>query len=179
MAKKKEITEELSREEQENSWRVVKVKVNGDRHYVKMERIVGNSVQTRDDSSTDAANPELYKAMATLGKLMVERIRQKDWIDDARLLGMSVDYSKDEHERMGMIATLYRPVNDMTGGLTVNTPRMLEKKEGASGGSFMSDDILNAVKTILRYAHDYIDGDRAQRDIVQGEAVSDQPALLN
>jgi len=148
--------------------RIVKVISKQDKISVNSELVRNDgSLRTSHEESSDKANPEFYKAMNALGRKMAALTRMDSkWAEHCRLIGVSVDYSKDEYERMGMIATFVIPILHMGGVITINTPRIVEKIQGAKGGGVCMDDAtLGMVKTVLREAQKYVDGDRAQKDI--------------
>lgn len=147
----------------EDGWRITKVVHQKNRTMVRMEQ----KSSYRGDSSAELPNPEFLKALATLGNKMADHIKlQPDWKANARHQGVSIDYSDEEHEQMGMVFTMYIPLTHMNGGFPINTPRLVEKTPGARGGTYMSEGILNATKTLLREAMKYYEGDRAQQDLI-------------
>lgn len=162
---------------------------NGDKHYritkiisktdsvtVNAEKILkSGEVRVSNLTAPDKANPEFYKAIADLGKLMVKRIEKFATFDaDIRCTHVSLDYAKEAHRRMGMIVTLHIPTTDMPGGMTLNTPRLIERMTGVKGGgALMSDQIQDAVEKVIEEADKYRKSDRAQKDLAGAKAAEE------
>lgn len=163
MAKKEKATAKIT----DDGWRVVKVAHQKNRTFVRLEQKVNGETAHKETTSGDTPNPEFVKALGTLNKIMCNHLKMQDeWKNIARAQGVSVDYSDEEHGQMGMVYTMYIPLTHLNGGFPLNTPRLIEKVAGAKGGTYMTDGILNAVKSLLREAVKYYEGDRAQQDLV-------------
>lgn len=155
----------------EDGFRITKVVSKKDKITIISEQYRnGEHVESKLDCE-DKANPEFYKAFGDMAKCMKDRIEKSVAIqaDGYKCQGISIDYADDDGERMGMIATLFVPTSDMNGGITINTPRLIEKKGGGAGQASMSDKILGTVKTLLREADKYREGDRAQQVLVKDD----------
>lgn len=162
----KEMNSTLAGWEKGDGHRLTKIMVKTDKVKLNMELKKNGEILTAKWSSADKAEPELYKAMADLGKAMRGRIKNAIIIEsDARCQGVSLDY--DEHEALGMICTLIVPVNDMSGVISINTPRLKEKLPNVKGGPipYMTDTLTNLTKAVMREAEKYMSGARAQQSM--------------
>lgn len=138
---------------------------NADVHIITEEEKNGDTIKT-DLDSDQPPNPEFGDAMTDLGLYMFNMMEfPKEWKEKAECRGLTINYEDDD--RIGCIVTLYVPLAKFNGGVSINSPHLREKLPGTPGGGcFMPPKLVDLVKELRDEAQKYIDGDRAQRELL-------------
>lgn len=141
---------------------------------VRTEEQKNGDVIKTDIESDAPPNPEFTDALTDLGLYMCEMMDfPKAWKDKHECRGVAINYEEDE--RIGGVVTMYVPLAKFNAGIVVNSPHLREKVAGtAGGGNFMTPKMCELVKEMRAQAQKYIDGDRAQRELLKdGEKADD------
>lgn len=115
--------------------------------------------------------PEFDKSFADLGKYMCGLMGfPDDWTRDHHMTWLSVGQASDENsgkDTINAICSISVKLAKFAAPMNVNTPLLREKVAGIpSGGTFMPPKMLELVKTVIEHADDYLNGTRAQHELL-------------
>lgn len=89
-------------------------------------------------------------------------IEAQDWEDEAEVMGLSVTY---ESERRGFVVTIRKELEATRGPLIVNTPYIVDDADDDTT-PVAPRPMTAAVDRVIHEAGRYLNGHRAQRDLV-------------
>lgn len=145
--------------------RIVKVGLKDSKVIVNVEEEKNGDVLTTNLTSDQPPLPEFPKTFAELGKYMCGLMEFPDeWKANHKCTSISIGHEEDD--RLNAVVTMYVKLNKFNSGITINSPCLREKIQGApGGGAFMPAKMLDLVNEIIAHAKAYMDGDRSQQVI--------------
>lgn len=166
-----------------DGYRITKVKSKDDKIFIHAEHEKNGSTLERSIHSDQEARPEFYKALAKLGKNLVEKEFEElpeAWLEDHRIYSISLSYDSDEWNRMWMKANIQFPQSKYKEGFNFNTPSLREEVSGAPGGGpFMKEQTLDLVNAVIKEAHAYLDGERAQEKLIKDKKAAAETGVIS
>lgn len=141
---------------------------DSDVHIVTEEEKNGDTIKT-DLDSDQPGNPEFGDAFTDLGLYMADMMEfAKEWKNKSVCRSCTINYEEDD--RIGVVVTLFVPLAKFNGGVSISSPHLREKLPGTPGGGcFMPPKLVDLVKELRDEAQKYLDGDRAQRELLKDE----------